>query len=205
MIELIQSIDGWQAKTPQEIADLLNTKSVPKTDNQLYTYAGLIDKLTQEPGLAFRATMRHFGDKTNPGNLPPELFEPLNFAHDRLTTGGLDLSRHEVQYMLDELAVIPQLAPFVEPIKLIGRWSVSPMENAGLEPATIEQVETALETIQKVQLVSDARSSVNAKATAVNAWLDVLDVAELTVAQVHDYVQSLLSSDDGNPTPTQGG
>jgi hypothetical protein len=50
--------------------------------------------------------------------------------------------------MLDELAVIPQLAPFVEPIKLIGRWSVSPMQNAGLADATIEQVETALQVFE---------------------------------------------------------
>jgi hypothetical protein len=199
MIELIQAIEGWQSKTASEIADLLNTKSVPKTDDRLYTYAGVIDRLTQGPGLTFRATMRDLGAKGNPAGLPVELFEPINFAHDRLTTEGLDLSRQDIQSMLDDLAVLPQLAPFVEPIKLIGRWSVSPMENAVLEPATVDQVETALETIQKAKLVSDARSLVNAKATAVNAWLDVLDTSEMTVSQVHDYVQVLLASEDGNP------
>jgi hypothetical protein len=41
---------------------------------------------------------------------------------------------------------------------------------------------------------------VQAKATAVNAWLDELDLASMTIEEVEAYCASLLESGDGNPT-----
>jgi hypothetical protein len=40
---------------------------------------------------------------------------------------------------------------------------------------------------------------VQAKSSAVNAWLDALDTSGMTVAEVEAYCASLLASEDGNP------
>lgn len=40
---------------------------------------------------------------------------------------------------------------------------------------------------------------VQAKSTAVNGWLDALDTSGMTVAEVQEYCDALLVSEDGNP------
>jgi hypothetical protein len=55
---------------------------------------------------------------------------------------------------------------------------------------------------QKAWTVSETRRTVNllsAKATAVNAWCDALDLATKTPEEVQAYCDSLLASNDGNP------
>ena len=176
MIDLISQVADWRNKTPQEIADELNALTVMKTDNQLYTYAGVIDRLQQEAGFAFRATMRTLAANDNPAQLPQQLFEPLNFAHDRLTVGGLDLSRQDVQDLLDAILAIPQLAPFVPALKLIGRYFVSPAANSGLETVTAEQVESAIniQRLTNATALFSERMTVSGDASVVwaQAWED---------------------------------
>jgi hypothetical protein len=55
---------------------------------------------------------------------------------------------------------------------------------------------------RKAWAVSETRRTVNllsAKATAVNAWCDALDLATKTPEEVQAYCDSLLASTDGNP------
>jgi hypothetical protein len=167
---LIQQLPDWVELNAQEIADLLNAKIIEKIDDQLYTYAGLIDKLGQEAGFAFRATMRTLAAASNPAALPDELFEPLNFAHDRLTVGGLDFSRQDVQSLIDALIVIPQFASLVPVLKAIGRYEISMMANAGLSEATVEMVEDGLLQIRKKQLEDTATNRLQAYREALSVW-----------------------------------
>jgi hypothetical protein len=56
---------------------------------------------------------------------------------------------------------------------------------------------------KKLWTVSETRRTVNllsVKATAVNAWLDALDLTTKTPEEVDSYCKSLLASGDGNPT-----
>jgi hypothetical protein len=66
-----------------------------------------------------------------------------------------------------------------------------------------------LDEAAKAKLVQSARDQmaailapVAAKSTAVNAWLDTIDMSQ-SVAEIEAYIADLLSGDDGNPT--QGG
>lgn len=55
---------------------------------------------------------------------------------------------------------------------------------------------------QKAWVISETRRTVSllsAKATAVNAWCDALDLATKTPEEVQAYCDSLLASSDGNP------
>ncbi len=151
-------------KTASELTDELNALSILKTDNALYTYAGIVDKLGMEIGLAFRSTIMYLGDIANPAELPTQLHIPLNFAHERFSGGGLDISRTDVQMVLDALVNIPALAEFVPAIKAIGRWYISPATNAGLDTLSPQEVEAAL-----AEVLLDAQ-----KATLEDAAIDAL-------------------------------
>lgn len=121
MIEnIIRGLDNWQSRTAAQIRTEL-LEQVVGTDSQLYTYAGVIDKLGIESGFAFRATIRGLAALDNPAQLPTDAFEAINFAHERFAGGGLDLSRADVQAMLDSFVAITPLAPFVPALKLISK------------------------------------------------------------------------------------
>lgn len=63
-------------------------------------------------------------------------------------------------------------------------------------------ISTTADDCRKAWIVSETRRTVNllsAKATAVNAWCDALDLTTKTPEQVQEYCDSLLASDDGNP------
>lgn len=55
---------------------------------------------------------------------------------------------------------------------------------------------------EKQAVVTACRTSINAlasKVTAVNAWLDALDLSTKTVQELQDYCDALLASETGNP------
>jgi hypothetical protein len=120
LADIIRGIPNWTTKTAAELrADLL--ADVVGSDSQLYTYAGVIDKIGITAGFGFRATIRGLADLSNPGGLPQDAFEAINFAHERFAGGGLDLSRDDVQALLDSFVAITPLAPFIPAIKAIGK------------------------------------------------------------------------------------
>jgi len=131
MIELIQSIDGWQTKTASEIADLLNTKSVPKTDNQLYTWAGVALIAGPEGAETLRVVMEQNG---------------MGWVVHQLGGSGIQLSNPQVQQALQAFAQMG--VPGAMALAETGFKLVSPMQNAALEPATADQVETALQVFE---------------------------------------------------------
>ena len=77
------------------------------------------------------------------------------------------------------------------------------------ENLTAQQVATEISNQEKKVVIQSARDQmaailapIAAKSTAVNAWLDAIDMSA-SVAEIESYIADLLSSDDGNPT--QGG
>lgn len=63
-------------------------------------------------------------------------------------------------------------------------------------------ITTTADDCQKAWTVAETRHRVNllaAKATAVNAWCDALDLATKTPEEVQAYCDALLASSDGNP------
>ena len=121
-------------------------------------------------------------------NLPPR----VKAAYDSLCNGGLDLSEQQVRDMLPLLA---QAASWpnglADKILLAGRKNVAVLED-----------EATADDCQKAWIVNSARTSINAltsKVTAVNAWLDALDLSTKTVQELQDYCDALLASETGNP------
>jgi hypothetical protein len=73
---------------------------------------------------------------------------------------------------------------------------------AGLTYTSLAGVAVTADECEKSWIVSETRRTVNllaAKATAVNAWCDALDLATKTPEEVQAYCDSLLASSDGNP------
>lgn len=154
----------------------------------------------------------------NPATPPEQLVEArivaaeISDAINALTTTGMRLDGADRQEMIDQLAAIGGWPDAVrDAIKTLGgtnrpRWQI---EGYSSEP-TLEQIEAEVLTTEKQEIVSNARVAmaailqpVQAKSTAVNSWLDNLDLSSKTLEEVQAYCDDLLASDDGNPT--QGG
>lgn len=169
LAEAIQSIPDWQTKTAQQVLASLHALTETKTDSQLYTYAGIVLLLGSEAGLGFRATLKALTAPSNPAGLPAASFEALDFAHARLEGPGLDLSLPAVQSILDGLIGVPQLAPFVGPIKSIGVSVTHPYQST-----TLTEVQSAFGQLQldatKTTMRIEARDRYNAHANAIDVW-----------------------------------
>lgn len=163
----IESISGWQSKTDAELLAAVQAITDVQTDSQLYTYAGIIDKLGIQNGFAFRATVRNLAQTSNPGQLPSEAFEAINFAHERFAGGGLDLSRSDVQSMLQSFVAITPLAPFIASVKSIGVSVTNPHGSA-----TLQQVAQAASAL-RLDVTKQAKRW--AAAQRYNAYVAALD------------------------------
>jgi hypothetical protein len=70
-------------------------------------------------------------------------------------------------------------------------------------PVTRPHADVTADDCQKAWTVAETRRNVSllsAKATAVNAWCDALDLATKSPEEVQAYCDSLLASNDGNPS-----
>jgi hypothetical protein len=117
------------ARTDAEIVAVLNASTVQKSDSTRYTWAGL---------------MLRFGTATCMGL--SQLLDTIKGSDpikSVLINPGVDFSLDETQGMLDQLA--PALgAESTAALKAIGRWTVTPYNDAGFDgQVTIEQVTAA--------------------------------------------------------------
>ena len=161
----IESIDGWQSLSDADLLAAVQAITVTTTDSQLYTYAGVIDKLGTEAGFGFRATVRGLADLSNPAALPTEAFEAINFAHERFAGGGIDLSRPDVQALLDSMVAITPLAPFIPAVKAIGVLVTNPHGEATAETLAAAKLE-----IVRQQKDEAAQDRLQAYREALSAW-----------------------------------
>jgi hypothetical protein len=118
----------------------------------------------------------------------------LAASYQALATVGLTLSSGQRQALIDQLADGGKWPAEVRAaIKRLGgtwqpRWQ-----------AEGYQAEPTLETLVKQQIIEETRTEISAKATAIHAWLDALDLEAYDAAQLQAYCAALLASRDGNP------
>jgi hypothetical protein len=98
----------------------------------------------------------------------------------------------------------PATIPYLEALVAAGAMSEA-VKDALIDlsaPVTHPHAGVTADDCRKEWTVSETRRMVNllsAKATAVNAWCDTLDLATKTPEEVQVYCDSLLASSDGNP------
>jgi len=168
--------------TAQEAFDAITTPSVVVADSQFYTWAGVAKVAGKDNVNEILTTLK---------NVDQEAFIY------QLGGKGIQLSDPDVQELLLGLAAggIPGCAALAAK----GRSVIAPWQSAGLDEPTIEQVEKAFVVEEARKQMAAILQPVQAKATALNAWLDLLDTSAKTVAEVQAYCDGLLASSDGNP------
>ena len=187
---MITQIPNWQTLTPEEIRSyLLATEWVPNP--QAVTVAHITAAVGLETGALVVGTVDAAG-ASNP---------LLRSSFVALSTTGMQLHTPERQGMIDMLAAAGSWPDVVrDAIKALGGSMVPRWQTLGYQSEpTIESIHAELDGLEKLAIVNAARSSVNAKATAINAWLDILEIDGMTVENVTEYVAMLLDSEDGNP------
>jgi hypothetical protein len=161
-------------------AATLNAQTVEVRNPKSWTMADLITLLGPESAAVVGGTIQDAG-VTNP------IFAGAWLA---LNITGLQLHTDERQVIIAGLA---DAAGW--PAELKAAALAAGLAYASLSDATADDCQkawTISETRQTVSLLS-------AKATAINAWCDTLDLATKTPEEVQAYCDLLLASSDGNP------
>ena len=176
----IHALAATQSGNWQAVAATLNAPAVEVRNPKSWTMADLITLLGPESAAIVGGTIRAAG-ATNP------IFAGAWLA---LNITGLQLHTDERQMMIAGLADAAGWPGALKAAALAAGLS-----HTSLSDATADDC-------QKAWTVSETRHTVNllsAKATAVNAWCDALDLSTKTPEEVQAYCDSLLASSDGNP------
>lgn len=195
MIEIIKQVPGYQSKTPSHIAEYLGESiTIP---NMLGWTPVSIEK---EGGL--------------PGHEVDIFLDTLQAARGRAASAwtwlstnkeGLELGSEERQQMIAAFSQVGQwesLSPgMTERVIALGKTTLTRWQQLGGsgEIPSADAIEKALAIAQCRDDMAAILQPVQAKSTAVNAWLDSLNTSEMTVEQVQAYCEALLASTDGNP------
>jgi hypothetical protein len=168
-------------QSAQAAYDAITTPSVERRDDQLYTWAGIAE-FAEEGTEQLKLAMEANG---------------MSWAVHQFGGSGLSLSHPKIQAAL--LAFASAGVPGCAALAAQGVSLVAPWQSAGIAEPTLEDV-------QKAWVIWDCRRDmaailqpIQAKSTAVNAWLDSLNTSEMTIDQVQAYCDSILASDYGNP------
>ncbi len=157
LARLISEVPFWQTLTPSQLVSELNADSIEVVDPQLYTWAGvaLIAGAAGAEGL--RLGLEGNG---------------LGWVVHQLGGSGIQLSNPLVQQVL---IVLGQAGvPGCLALATTGIHYVSPAQNAGLPPATLSKVESAIAllTLQatKQQMRQDGASRYNVYIDAIDEY-----------------------------------
>lgn len=107
-----------------------------------------------------------------------------------LTTSGVDWADEMTAYVMSGLVAAGK----------INQQTADVMRSLSVRTEPV--IETTADDCRKAWIVAETRRTVSllsAKATAVNAWCDALDLTTKTPEEVQAYCDSLLASSDGNP------
>ena len=184
LINLIRThcLTDAQAGNWSAVAATLNAQTVEVRNPKSWTFADLIGLVGAEGATLVGGTIQAAG-ANNP------IFASAWIA---LSVTGLQLHTDERQQMIDGLAIA-------------GNWPselTAAVKAAGLSYTSLAGDAVTADDCRKAWVVSETRRTVSllsAKATAVNAWCDALDLATKTPEEVQSYCDSLLASSDGNP------
>ncbi len=134
---IIQSIENWRTKSPQEILSELQAITSVSRDTTLRSYDGVGEVLGFPTSIALYATMEGViaqGPTLIAANLmTEEQFATLKYAHASFSEGRMNLSLDFVQAGLDQFAAIPQLAPFIPALKQMGVRTTYPYSSLSLQ------------------------------------------------------------------------
>ena len=172
-----------QAGDWSAVAATLNAQTVEVRNAKSWTMADLITLLGAESAAVIGGTIQAAG-VTNP------IFAGAWLA---LNITGLQLHTDERQAMISGLA---DAAGWPAELKAAALA-------AGLTYTSLAGEAVTTDDCRKAWTISETRQTVNllsAKATAVNAWCDALDLTTKTPEEVQSYCDSLLASSDGNPS-----
>lgn len=171
-----------QAGDWSAVAATLNAQTVEVRNPKSWTMADLIGLVEAQGAALVGGTIQAAG-ASNP------IFAGAWIA---LNVTGLQLHTDERQQMIDGLAAA-------------GKWPpelAAAVKSAGLTYTSLAGEAVTTNDCRKAWTISETRRTANllsAKATAVNAWCDALDLATKTPEEVQAYCDSLLASSDGNP------
>ena len=180
MATLAQLITPHLDKTDAEIVALLNAASVERTDDQLWTWGGLNDRF----------------DPTMVGTIAEVLaaMPGTKAMQFQLINPGVDFSLDKTQEVLDGLRAVPQLAPYIDALKAIGRWSESPWQAAGNSgDVTIEQVAESRTVLE----AESQRTATEQRATTV--WNEIVNPAVSEGKTWAEIIGLLVADEGGNP------
>jgi len=169
-------------ESAQAAFDAITTASVEVRDEQFYTWNGVAKVAGKEHVSGLFNAIKAAG------------FEAFVI---QLGGKGLQLTDSDVRDMLGQFALggLPGAQELLDQ----GISFITPWQSAGITEPTLEEVQKAW-TIDKARRdMAAILQPIQAKSTAVNAWLDSLNTSTMTVAEVQAYCANLLGSQDGNP------
>ena len=195
MIEIIKQIPNYQSLSVQQIAEYLS--GVVTIPNMRGWTPVSIEK---EGGL--------------PGHEVDIFLDTLKAARGRAASAwtwlstnkeGLELGSEERQKMIETFSEVGQWeslsSGMTQRVIALGKTTLTRWQQLGGSGDV-----PLPDTIEKALLISQCRDSMaailqplQAKSTALNAWLDSLDTSKKTVEEVQEYCNQLLASSDGNP------
>jgi hypothetical protein len=153
---LIESIPDWDVKTAQQLADILNTPSIPKVDTDSWTWRGVFKLIGNEHLNEIKAKLIELG---------------YDWAVDCLSGVGLVLSDPSVQDLLSALIVMG--VPGALELKNQGIRTVSICEDKGLSPATPESIS---QEVVKLKLKAKKQLILQQAATTYNNFVDYVSM-----------------------------
>ncbi len=175
-------VAGGNYESPQAAYDAITTPSVEVRDEQNYTWGGVADLIGPEAAENLRIK-----------------FDTNRLGWVSLQLGGLGIQLSDARVQLVLLAFAQANVAGCATLAAKGISLVAPWQSAGITEPTLEEVQKAW-TIDKARRdMATILQPIQAKSTAVNAWLDSFDTSTKTVAEVQAYCESLLASQDGNP------
>lgn len=193
-INVIKSVPEYQNKTPSEIFDYLSEITV------IPNLHGWTPKEILDGGHLTKEEMRLFV-----GTMQADSLTWLGLQWFATNKEGLEFGSNERQTFIDDLSVAgnweSQIVGITDRIKALGRLSQTNWQQLGGsgDIPSVDTIEKALAIAQCRDDMAAMLQPIQAKSTALNAWLDSLNTNEMTVEQVQAYCEALLASEDGNP------
>ncbi len=180
---IIQSIENWRTKSPQEILSELQAVSIERTDDTLYTSKKVLLVL-QDPDI-----YRLVAGTINAVAAQDPLVKDAQLW---LGTEGMDFSTTLAQSMVDQLAIVGSWPNSVrDAIKQIGKWTEYPYSSLSLQ-----EVEATKADILADEAAQLAQAKRNAQATALRHAIGQLELGNTyTNAELIALVQSNLPSE----------
>ena len=194
MISIIKSVPDYTSKSPQEIYDFLNADVVVKN------YRGWTPKDILEEGRLTKDELRILV-----GTMQADPLTWLAAQWFATSKEGLEFGSDERQAFVQDLSDggnwEAQIAGMTGRVKALGFNIAKNWQQLGGsgEVPSANAIEKAMAIAQCRDDMAAILQPVQAKSTAVNAWLDSLDTSTMTVAEVQTYCAVLLASEDGNP------